>query len=74
MLQIVDGLEVFVVDLQTMPELPITWERDEEQPYALALETALRAGAITVPGKYGIYVEGTEGPKPIFNLYHIIEE
>lgn len=73
MLQTIDGREVYVVVFDTMPELPITYSTDEEKPYALALETAIKAGVLTEPGKYGIYVEATEGPKPIYNIYYIKE-
>lgn len=54
MLQIVDDKEVYVVDLKTMPELPITWETPEEEPFAKALGAAILTGVITEPGKYGI--------------------
>lgn len=54
MLQTINGTEVFVVDIVTMPELPITWSTAEEEPYARSLDHALRTGVITQPGKYGI--------------------
>lgn len=56
MLQIVDGVKVYVVDLKTMPKLPIAWTKPEEEPYARALQMAIEDGAITKPGKYGIHV------------------
>lgn len=59
MLQTIDGIPVYVVDIQEMPELPITAHNLEEAPYALALEAAIRDGIITDPGKYGIRLEGT---------------
>ena len=55
-LQTVDGVEVYVVDLNTIPELPITWNTPDEEPYAKALEQAIRNGTISEPGKYGIHV------------------
>lgn len=73
MLQIVDGREVYVVEFDTVPELPITWNSDEEEPYAKALHAAIENGLITEPGKYGIHVETSEGPMPIYNIYHINE-
>jgi hypothetical protein len=54
MLQTVDGLDVYVVDFDTMPELPITWNTLAEKPYAKALDDAIRSNIITEPGKYGI--------------------
>lgn len=68
MLQTIDGIPVYVVDIQEMPELPIKAHNLEEAPYALALEVAIRDGVITEPGKYGILVEGTN-----FNIYRIQE-
>jgi hypothetical protein len=57
MLQTVDGYFVFVVDFDTMPALPITWNNSEEEPYARALQAAIQDGVITEPGKYGIQIE-----------------
>jgi hypothetical protein len=54
MLQRIQGKEVFVVEFDTLPELPITWETEEEKPYALALTAAFQKATITEPGKYGI--------------------
>lgn len=57
MLQTIAGTEVFVVDLVTLPELPITWNNADEELYARALDHALRTNVITEPGKYGIELE-----------------
>lgn len=59
MLQTVDGQEVYVVEFDTIPKLPITHnaDRPEEKPYALALAAAIHDGVITEPGKYGIKIE-----------------
>lgn len=57
MLQEIEGQLVYVADLKTMPELPITWETSEEEPYARCLDNAIRTGVITEPGKYGIRFE-----------------
>lgn len=56
MLQTVDNRTVFVVDFDTMPTLPITWNTAEEEPYARALVAAIQDGVITKPGKYGIEI------------------
>lgn len=56
MLQQIDGVEVYVVEFDTMPVLPITWNLPEEKPFALALAAAIQDGVITEPGKYGLRV------------------
>lgn len=56
MLQTVDGKEVYVVEFDTMPKLPITHSTEEEKPYALALARAIHNKIITEPGKYGIEI------------------
>lgn len=57
MLQTVDGRpNVYVVDFDTMPELPITWDEPEEELYARALHASIANEVITEPGKYGIVV------------------
>jgi hypothetical protein len=71
MLQAVDGKIVYVVDLYTMPELPITgngWER----PYADALTQALVQKVIKEPGKYGISIDFTKTPLH-WDVFKIIE-
>jgi hypothetical protein len=76
MLQTVDGTEVFVVDLEALPELPITWNNAEEEPYAKALDHALRTGVITQPGKYGIELEVPKSRADYNSHYsiHLIKE
>lgn len=71
MLQTVDGREVFVVDFDTMPELPITWSPGF-QPYALALEAAIQEKLITEPGKYGIEIIHT-ADHDTYNIFTINE-
>lgn len=74
MLQTIDGREVYVVEFDTMPELPITGVGDEI-PYARALTAAIAEGLITEPGKYGVHV--TQEPEYdgslVYNVYEIIE-
>lgn len=71
MLQTVAGREVFVVDFDTMPELPITGV-GEEEPYARALTAAIEDGVITEPGKYGIHVSDRSN-RLVWNVYRIEE-
>jgi hypothetical protein len=73
MLQTVDGREVFVVEFDTMPELPITWATPEEEPYALGLARAIEQGWIAEPGKYGVEV-GTFPSGSIYTNIFKIEE
>lgn len=73
MLQTIDGLKVYIVDFDTMPELPITWSTPEEQPYALALEAAIQDGTITEPGKYGIHLVPRPFDRYDYNVYAIKE-
>jgi len=72
MLQTVDGREVYVVEFDTMPKLPITWETDEEEPYALCLARAIHDEVITEPGKYGIEVKHDKDGK-LYSIYQIKE-
>lgn len=53
MLQIVEGREVYVVEFDTVPDLPITGD-GEETIYAQILDQAIRDGVIKEPGKYGL--------------------
>jgi hypothetical protein len=57
MLQTVDGRRVYVVEFDTMPELPITWKDNQEALYAQALTDAIQNGVIKEPGKYGITLD-----------------
>lgn len=71
MLQTVDGhADVYVVDFDIMPELPITWTRSEEAPYAMALDAAIRNGVVTEPGKYGITIN-TKAYRLDYNIFTI---
>lgn len=74
MLQTVDGREVYVVDFDTMPELPITWETPEEEPYARCLTAVIEDKVITEPGKYGIEVKyDKEENEKFYSVYRIEE-
>lgn len=75
MLQTVNGREVYVVDLVTMPAVPITWSTAEEEPYAKALDNAIRDRVIRQPGKYGIALEPSADPNLPYNysVYVITE-
>lgn len=72
MLQVIHGITLYIVDFDTMPELPITWSTEEERPYALALARAIHNGTITEPGKYGIAVHESED-KLDFSIWTIKE-
>jgi hypothetical protein len=70
MLQVIVGQKIYVVEFETMPQLPITWKTEEEKPYALALAQAIHEKIITEPGKYGIFVEiDTQ----MYNVFKILE-
>lgn len=73
MLQIVDGREVYVVEFDAIPELPITWSTPDEEPYARALHNGIEHGMITEPGKYGIYLDQEAAPTKLYMIYKIIE-
>ncbi len=73
MLQVIEDRLVYVVEFDTMPELPITGE-GYERPYAEALTAAIREGLITEPGKYGVHVtDDKENDQVIYNVYHVEE-
>jgi len=74
MLQKIDDRDVYVVELTGFPKqnLPITWDTEEERPYAIALDSAIKAGLIDAPGKYGIEVT-YERDQWIYNIYAIHE-
>lgn len=57
MLQVIDGIPMYVVEFDAMPELPITGRNRKERVYASALTSAILDGIITEPGKYGIHVD-----------------
>ncbi len=64
-IQNIRGVEVYVVDFNVMPTLPITGE-GEERAYAQALTSAIASGLIAKPGKYGIELT--------YQIYTINEE
>jgi hypothetical protein len=72
MLQTINGRECYVAVLTQSPQiyLPVGDDGDPQlTPYANALDTAIRTGVITEPGKYGIEVK-TDGA---WMAYAIIE-
>jgi hypothetical protein len=73
-LQMVQGKMVYVVDLKTMPTLPIVGT-GYEQYYAEALTAALEQGLIKIPGKYGIeiFFDGSMVRMMHWNVYRIDE-
>lgn len=74
MLQTVDGQDnVFVVDFDTLPALPITWTTPAEEPYAKALHRALETKMITEPGKYGIVINDDPTAEYEYMIYTIKE-
>lgn len=72
MLQTIHGVTMFIVDFDTMPEMPILWSNEEEKPYALALNAAITTGIITEPGKYGITVN-TDNAELDYNIWTIAD-
>lgn len=72
MLQNIDGRDVYVVEFDTMPSLPISWSTEEEKPYALALAHAIHTAVITKPGKYGLYISSLDYPM-LYSAYTIKE-
>lgn len=73
MLQTIDGRKVYVAEFDEIPELPITWDTPEEEPYARCLDNAIRTQVITKPGKYGIYVTVGADEKLTYHIYTIKE-
>jgi hypothetical protein len=73
LLQRIHNLDIYVVDFDTMPELPITWSTEEEKPYALALARALSNGTISEPGKYGIHIVEDDGSTITWSVYKLVE-
>lgn len=73
MLQIIEGKEVYVVEFDKVPELPITGVTKEEQLYAVALARAIATGVISEPGKYGITIKDTDDELR-WDAYRIYED
>jgi hypothetical protein len=67
MIQLVEGIPVYVVDLKTMPQLPIVGT-GIDQYYAEALTLALRDGVVAKPGKYGIYLNWDTKTYQVFEI------
>ena len=61
MLQMVEGEVGYVVEFDTMPELPITGAGMEGY-YAEALTQAIVTGTVTEPGKYFIIIDWATEP------------
>lgn len=74
MLQTVDGREVFVVEFDTMPQLPIIWNTEEEKPLAEILQHAIQNEVIKEPGKYGLAIEPPIGDTSIHYSVYTIKE
>ena len=74
MLQNVDGHIVYVVELETLPMLPVVGT-GIEQSYAQALTTAIRDGIITKPGKYAIELDFMRGDGTLpWHVYEVQED
>lgn len=73
MLQIIDDKEVYVVEFDTLPELPITWDNEDEMLYAIALGAAINDGIITEPGKYGIAIKRIDDDNMSYDISRIDE-
>ena len=73
MLQRVNGRLVYVVDFDTMPEMPITGSNLIERVYARVLTHAIQNGVITKPGKYGIYLSSGYAITKKYDIYKIVE-
>jgi hypothetical protein len=71
MLQTVQGKDLYIVVLERPLPKIITWDTNEEKPYAEALENALASKMITEPGKYGI--EMFKWSPDRYVIYTIIE-
>ena len=74
MLHRIDGIDVYVVEFKTIPELPITPGADPELwPYADALSQAIQTNVITEGGKYGIHVVMTSPLSFDWKVFNIHE-
>lgn len=74
MFQKVDGKRVYVVDLITMPKLPINSIGSPElQPCAVALTQAIEQKVITEPGRYSIEIVLNEFRELRWNVYKILD-
>lgn len=73
MLQTIEGKEVYIVEFDEVPELPITGVTKEEQLYGVALARAIQTGTIAEPGKYGITIQDTDD-ELLWDVYRIYED
>jgi hypothetical protein len=73
MIQFVEDQLVYIVDFDTMPNLPIVGT-GIEQYYAEALTDALKNGKITEPGKYAISIDWTFGSERKYTIFKVIED
>lgn len=73
MFQTIDGKECYVVEFDTMPQLPITGSNQREMLYAQALTRAIVDGVISMPGKYALNVVVHDDLSIDYNVYLINE-
>lgn len=59
----IDDTEVYIIDSENLPELPIRWVSDKERMYAQAITHNILNGTFKAPGKYGIEIENS----PLWN-------
>jgi hypothetical protein len=71
MLQVVNGILVYVVEFDKLPELPVRGTGVEEF-YADALTSAIERGTITQPGKYAIQIN-IKNSELYYDVYQIFE-
>jgi|1186.fasta_scaffold767150_2 hypothetical protein len=69
MIQKLNGLWVYVVEFDTLPELPVLGF-GVEKDYAEALTAAIRTGVITEGGKYAIHLSQNNTH---YDVYKILE-
>ena len=74
MLQMIENDQYYVVDFDTMPELPVQGSTVREMLYAQALTRAIVDGVITMPGKYAIHVTVGDDMKIDYKIYAITEK
>lgn len=72
MFQVIDGKEVYVVELTDRPWSIHSGGDPKLAPYAMALNFALQDGIVTGPGKYAIHVD-LELEDPTWNVFRVIE-
>lgn len=73
MIQTINGQNVYVIDLKTMPQLPI-WGTGWEAPYAEALTAAISEGVINETGKYGVQVNLNTNEWKVFKITESVDK